>query len=167
MKRLAFGRFGVCFAAGLLGFVCASGMHVTRADDSTNPSLLFQNFTLNLANAQTGTPVHGARVTFFRSDTGAPTARYTSDSNGQAAVRLDPGTYRFTAIKTGYRVERGVATLIPSPSVRSAACLNCDVAVILMKPGITDVSEDISLCTDFSDPLQTATTYVVCNGSPF
>ena len=155
----------VLAATAILAF--AGVLSGARADEAPRTSPLFQNFTLNLADSQTGAPVHGARVTFFRAETGAPHARYTSDANGQAVVRLDPGTYRFTIIRTGYRVERGVATLIPMAAVRSAACVGCDVAVVLMKPGITDVTEDVSLCNDFSDPLQTATTYVVCNGSPF
>ena len=110
-------------------------------------------------NADTGAPVLGAHIRFFRKDDGRSVAALITDREGAASTRLESGDYRYVVTKSGFQATRGT---ISFDSQNGAAVWNINV---ILTPGIDPISEDLSLCAEMLDPHQTGTVYVVCNGS--
>jgi hypothetical protein len=108
-------------------------------------------------NADTGAPVLGAHIRFFRQDDGRTVAQLVTDRDGVASMRLESGDYRYVVTKSGFQQVKGAI----SYDSKAAAVWTIN---ILLAPGITPITEDVSLCSDMIDQYQPGTVYVVCNG---
>jgi hypothetical protein len=144
------------FAVSALVVVFAELGAAARAD-APPPAGPPPNGTVQVTNADTGAPVLGAHIRFFRQDHGRTVAQLVTDRDGVASTRLESGEYRYVVTKPGFEQVKGAI----SYDSRAATVWTINV---LLTPGITPIIEDVSLCSDMVGQYQPGTVYVVCNG---
>jgi hypothetical protein len=125
------------------------------------PVILYANVDVQLFNAETGAPVSGVHVRFFRLEDGRTAGLVVTDRNGEARTRLDSGGYRFVVMKPGFQQARGSVAI---ESSHDNVTVGMALILIQIAPGITPITEDASLCVDMIEQYQPGTVYVVCNG---
>jgi hypothetical protein len=144
------------FAVSALA-VFSAALGAAASADATPPTSPPPNGTVQVTNADTGAPVLGAHIRFFRQDDGRTVAQLVTDRDGVASMRLESGEYRYVVTKSGFQQVKGAI----SYDSKAAAVWTIN---ILLAPGITPIGEDLSLCSDLLNPYQAGTVYVVCNG---
>jgi hypothetical protein len=149
----------VALAASALVAVAASSGVAARAD--APPEVQRPTVDIEIMNANTGGPVSGAHVRFFRQEDGRTVAQLITDRSGTAWTRLDYGQYRYVVTKQGFQQMRGSVPIEPPRDGQSVGLWNIN---LILTPGFTPITEDVSLCSDLLNQYQAGTVYVVCNG---
>ena len=125
------------------------------------PDAQHSNVDMEIINAETGAAVSGAHIRLFRQEDGRTVASLVTDHNGAAWTRLDSGDYRYVVTKPGFQQMHGVMSI---ETMHDGVQVQVNTVNLLLTPGITPITEDVSLCSDMIDPYQPGTVYVVCNG---